>query len=74
MTYHDTVNRGVFLLLVTVLLGGCAPDPQYQVVEPPLVPFEELFVFEGHHQSGSLRDYRPDFVHGYQSRREPADH
>ena len=46
---HDLLrygNRGIFLLLVAVLLGGCAPDSQYQVVEPPLVPFEELFVLE----------------------------
>ncbi len=46
MTYHDTVNGGLFLLLVTALLGGCSSDPQYQVVEPPLIPFEELFVLE----------------------------
>ena len=46
MTYRDTVIGGIFLLLVTVLLGACTPDPQYQVVEPPLVPFEELFVLE----------------------------
>jgi hypothetical protein len=46
VTYRDTVNGRIFLLLVTVLLGGCSSDPQYQVVEPPLVPFEELFVLE----------------------------
>ena len=46
MTFHDMVTRAILLLLVTVLLGGCTPDPQYQVVEPPLVPFEELFVLE----------------------------
>ncbi len=46
MTYRGTVSGGIFLLLVTVLLGGCSSDPQYLVVEPPLVPFEELFVLE----------------------------
>ena len=29
-----------------MLLVGCTSDPQYQIVEPPLVPFEELFVLE----------------------------
>ena len=46
MTYSDSVNWGVFLLLVTALFSGCTHDPQYQIVEPPLVPFEELFVLE----------------------------
>ena len=46
MTYRDTINGVTFLLLVTVLLGGCSPDSQYQVVEPPLVPFEKLFALE----------------------------
>ena len=46
MTNHDTLNGGIFLLLVAVLQGGCTSDPQYQIVEPPLVPFEELFVLE----------------------------
>ena len=46
MIHHDKVNGVIFLLLATVVLGGCTPDPQQQVVEPLLVPFEELFVLE----------------------------
>ena len=46
MIHHDKVNGVIFPLLVAVLLGGCTPDPQYQFVEPLLVPFDELFVLE----------------------------